>query len=73
MAYCRFGRDSDVYVFDVEGGVECCRCRLQEGRWFRAKTHPEMIEHLQAHRAAGHRVPDEALQELAEDGASGME
>ena len=28
MAYCRFGRDSDVYVYAIEGGVECCRCRL---------------------------------------------
>jgi hypothetical protein len=71
MSYCRFGRDSDVYVYEVEGGVECCRCGLNEGRWFRARDAAEMMEHLLAHRAAGHRVPEEALEELREDAAYG--
>ncbi|HEX2211024.1 MAG TPA: hypothetical protein VHG93_25295 [Longimicrobium sp.] len=65
MAYCRFGRDSDVYVYDVEDGVECCWCRLRKGRqWLRARTHEAMIHHLLVHRTAGHKVPEEALEEL---------
>jgi hypothetical protein len=66
MAYCRFGRDSDVYVFETEGGIECCRCSLAGGT-FEAGGAAEMIEHLLEHRTAGHAVPDEALVELRED------
>ncbi|MBW3571377.1 MAG: hypothetical protein KY467_09740 [Gemmatimonadetes bacterium] len=67
MAYCRFGRDSDVYVYAIEGGVECCRCRLLDGRWFKAPDAAQMMEHLLAHRAAGHRVPESALDELRQE------
>jgi hypothetical protein len=72
MAYCRFGRDSDVYVFEMEGGIECCRCRIAGGT-FEAGGAAEMIEHLLKHRAAGHAVPDEALRELREDLEFGRE
>lgn len=71
MAYCRFGRDSDVYVFEADDGViECCRCALAGGT-FTAYGAAEMITHLRAHRAAGHRVPDEALRELTEGQGAG--
>ena len=31
MSYCRFGDDSDVYVYaHVSGGFECCACSLAE-------------------------------------------
>jgi hypothetical protein len=66
MAYCRFTRDSDVYVFETESGIECCRCRLVGGT-FAAGGPAQMIGHLLEHRAAGHAVPDEALRELRED------
>lgn len=33
MAYCRFGEDSDVYMFhDVNGYMNCCGCGLLRGR-----------------------------------------
>lgn len=29
MAYCRFGEDSDVYIYEhVDGNFECCACSL---------------------------------------------
>ena len=73
MSLCRFGeRGSDVYVFyHVEGGIECCGCRLETGfagNSFRAQDEQEMISHLLEHKAKGHCVPpsvfgllDEAL------------
>lgn len=31
MSYCRFGEDSDVYIYaHVGGGFECCACSLAE-------------------------------------------
>jgi len=31
MSYCRFGEDSDVYIYaHVGGGFECCACGLAE-------------------------------------------
>jgi len=67
MAYCRFGRDSDVYVYEGEHGIECCRCRLLDVAFFTAAGPAGMMEHLLAHRAAGHRVPDGALRELRDE------
>ena len=66
MAICRFGDGSDVYVFyNVHGGIECCGCRLSDVCGFNAKNEAEMIAHLAYHRAAGHRVPPEAFEDLA--------
>ncbi len=70
MSYCRFARDSDVYVFESELGIECCRCRLLGGRWFRVQGPAEIIAHLLEHRAAGHKVPESALDELREEVAA---
>ena len=74
MSYARFSSDSDVYVYaSTAGGIECCRCR------FIADTHDtprndavmvdedEMIAHLEKHRKAGHRVPDDAFEQLRAD------
>lgn len=60
MSYVRFGKDSDVYIFQsVYGGYDCCGCRLSES--FAAKTIDHMIAHLKVHVAAGHKVPRRAF------------
>jgi hypothetical protein len=69
MSYCRFGRDSDVYVYEAENGIECCGCRLLDVAFFTAAGPGEMLEHLMAHRAAGHAVPESALEELRGEAA----
>lgn len=31
MSYCRFGKDSEVYLYhSINGGWECCSCRLTD-------------------------------------------
>jgi len=75
MRYCRFWWDgSDVYVFEnTDDQIECCACllcpsdrpeNLMGVESFRCKTAAEMIVHLEQHRAAGHTVPDYAIEEL---------
>ena len=74
MSYARFAEDSDVYVYArAAGGIECARCR------FIADTNEpprnnavmvdedEMIGHLEKHRRAGHRVPNDAFVRLRAD------
>lgn len=69
MAYARWDRTSDVYVYaDARGGFTCERCP-GAGEQFRCGTAAEMGTHLKEHRAKGQKVPDEALVEL-EDQAS---
>jgi hypothetical protein len=65
MAFARFGRDSDVYVYaDARGGFTCERCpRIGEN--YHCGTSQEMITHLiQFHRGRGDRVPEQALTSL---------
>jgi len=65
MAYARFGRSSDVYVFESpQGGWECSLCSLNEGRTTKTASHSEMMEHLRQHEAKGDKVPAEAIEEL---------
>lgn len=68
MAYARYGRDSDVYVYaDSRGGYNCERCP-KVGESYRCLTATEMADHLLSeHRAKGHRVPDDAIEELRAD------
>jgi hypothetical protein len=65
MAYARWGRDSDVYVYeDVRRGFTCERCP-RIGETFRCATAAEIVTHLLTeHRAKGQRVPDDAIAEL---------
>jgi len=65
LAICRFGDDSDVYVFySIRGGLECCGCRLSASSEFIAGDEAEMIAHLEQHKTAGHRIPPEAFEDL---------
>jgi hypothetical protein len=68
MSVCRLSARSDVYVFyNVSGGIDCCRCRLLSDPMesFNARDEVEMIAHLHGHKAAGHKVPQEAFDRLA--------
>lgn len=75
MSYARFGWDgSDVYVFaNMDGLFECMCCALQPSprpeNLIGYDSHYEptaelMVEHLLAHRSAGHVVPNDAISEL---------
>lgn len=69
MSYARFGWDgSDVYVIsgfdrDYGSGWGCISCILVEEGFF-AIVEQAMINHLLAHRNAGHTVPQEAFDRL---------
>lgn len=66
MSYCRQGWDSDAHVVrGVDGRLACLACRISGSRGvFECRSNGRMIEHLEAHRAAGQRVPDGALERL---------
>jgi hypothetical protein len=64
VSYCRWGPDSDVYVYDdASGGTTCCACPLNNGS-FNVATHAEMVNHLHEHIAAGWKVPDGVIDDL---------
>lgn len=66
MAYARWGKDSDVYVYmSVLGHLECCGCWFGGVRRFMSTQ--AMVDHLATHRAAGHTVPDDLEADLWED------
>lgn len=69
MSYARFGcDDSDVYVYaDVRGGITCCGCGICDGSIVNLQTSGQMVEHLDAHRAKGHLVPNFTYEEILED------
>lgn len=66
MSYCRFGNDSDVYLYmHVDGQHVCCSCRMLDERpdvyMYNAQS---ALMHLKGHKTAGHRVPKYALTAL---------
>jgi len=68
MSYARWSANSNVYVYaDVRGGITCCGCAIYDGDYVNIKTSGYMIEHLDAHRAAGHLVPDYTYLGILED------
>lgn len=67
---------SDVYVFaDVAEILRCCGCRLTAGDepqdFFTILT-ARMVEHLAAHTAAGHTVPETVVPEILADYPDGI-
>jgi len=70
MAFARFGRDSDVYVYeDTDGGFVCERCPAV-GQEYRCQKAAEMVTHLLEHRNRGQRVPEDAMEELRSEANS---
>lgn len=64
MSYCRFS-DGDVYVFPrVDDRIECCWCKLAGRDNVLLDDERAAIDHLLEHRAAGHEVPQYAIERL---------
>lgn len=67
MSYCRFSNDSDIYLFcNTAGYYECCACKLAKREWdsFTCKTRKAIINHLDKHLKAGHKVPPRSFARL---------
>ena len=64
MAYTRFTRDSDVYLYGVgrKEGFRCQACSLAGDVML--PTRSAALEHLAEHRRRGDRVPDHAIEEI---------
>jgi hypothetical protein len=74
MSYCRFGEDSDVYVYPhVDGFLCCCACRLQairHGGWYKdfiTFSVARMLKHLRQHKKRDHKVPKHAVKRLRKE------
>ena len=63
MSYSRF-IEGDVYVIGTNDSLDCLWCLLNEGQRTSTTTRTAMIEHLKAHQAAGHVVPERAFEQL---------
>lgn len=69
MSYCRFGPDSDVYLYRTLYGNdirwECCACSMEKpfGSTI-SKTLKEALVHLHDHEKRGDRVPAGAINRL---------
>jgi len=67
MSYCRFSQTSEVYVYEnPRGGITCCFCSLSTESVDLDTPHDAWM-HLMAHRQAGHKVPQHALDQLREN------
>jgi hypothetical protein len=71
VSFVRFSNESDVYVFlHSSGSLCCCMCALGplNGLGLRADFHVArtqgMLDHLDDHRRAGHRVTSKCLAKL---------
>jgi hypothetical protein len=71
MSYCRFHwGGSDLYVFEyVEGGIECCGCRVSE-QWVYLDI-GEFLAHIDEHEKAGHFVPPTLRYDVYRDWQAG--
>lgn len=68
MAYCRYGWDSDIYVYATGGGMMTCHgLGHADVDATYMGTPQQMYEHMTAHATAGHRVPQRALDRLREE------
>lgn len=65
MAICRFGPNSDVFLsYADDGQVECIACRLNARATHRTTDKAAMVDHLEDHLAAGHKVPPDVFADL---------
>lgn len=64
MSYARLS-EGDIYVFLANSGYECMTCLLNGPESF--PTTDAIIEHVRAHIAANHHVPDRCLAGLERD------
>ena len=68
MSYCRFS-EGDVYLIaHANGRWSCYLCKMEDGqRIVTLNTLGEVQDHLQAHRDAGHKVPERAFALVREE------
>jgi len=66
MSYCRFGKDSDVYMYmHVLGHIDCCGCSIsQDGLSVALYSKTDALFHLVEHIIAGDAVLPRALSRL---------
>ncbi len=62
MSYCRYGEDSDVYLFQSSAGYECMVSGGQTG--FVVKTPTEALRKLLSLRNSGLKVPQGGIDRL---------
>lgn len=55
MAHARLGPDSDIYLYSQGGSLCCCWCQLGREELL---EEADVVAHLEAHVAAGHKVPE---------------
>lgn len=68
MSYCRFSRDSDVYVIRNTSGMwECVACHRTPDVHVQFATKQEIHGHLLEHLFDNDKVPEEALDRLNEE------
>ena len=71
MSYCRFGKDSDVYMYPhVDGFIECCACNIGEPQAF--DTPRQALMHLFEHLGRGDKVPEYAYAQLIKEMCDGL-
>ena len=65
MSYCRWS-ESDVYLFENISGVWTCQlCLLEDdNRSHEMCSLEEVLAHLEAHKQAGHEVPERAFERV---------
>lgn len=70
MAFCRFGKNSDVYMLNhSNGNIQCCACHLTTvnktgHKSVNLKTTAGAFRHLVRHMKAGHKVSKTAVLNL---------
>jgi len=64
MSYARMSDYSDVYVVRSCDSLVCLGCELRKSGSFATEKWQVMIDHLHAHREAGHLVPQRAINRL---------
>jgi hypothetical protein len=64
MSYCRFGSNSDAYIYSNGEYLICESCKLKGGKTFATKRRSRMMSHVEEHIDKGHNIPTEAIDEL---------
>lgn len=68
MSYCRFGPDSDLYLWrGTDGKIVCSWCSLcPDDEWWEGSPE-EAVTHVRLHLMAGLKVPDDVLERFNKD------
>jgi len=64
MSYCRFGPESDVYIYSTGKYLVCDTCKIKGDKSFATLKYSRMVLHLEEHEALGHKVPKKVSEEL---------